>query len=101
MGKLTYGMNVSLDGYVADRNGELGWTTPDDEVFQYFTERVRSTSVALYGGRLYEGMAAHWPAAGQAPDVSAAHAEYSRVWCDMPKVVFSQTLTSVDWNSRL
>ena len=28
MGKLTYGMNVSVDGYIADTNGDIGWSDP-------------------------------------------------------------------------
>jgi dihydrofolate reductase len=36
-----------------------------------------------------------------APDVRPVEAEYARLWLAMPKVVFSRTLESVDWNSRL
>ncbi|MCW2590307.1 MAG: bifunctional deaminase-reductase domain protein, partial [Mycobacterium sp.] len=34
MGKLTYGMNVSVDGYIADTNGDIGWSDPDAELHQ-------------------------------------------------------------------
>ncbi|WP_033443032.1 dihydrofolate reductase family protein [Saccharothrix sp. NRRL B-16314] len=101
MGKLTYGMNVSVDGYTADANGDLGWGVPDDELHQYWNDRTRDIALSLYGRKLYELMSAHWPTAGQAPDVPPVEAEYARLWLGMPKVVFSQTLESVDWNSRL
>jgi dihydrofolate reductase len=101
MGKLTYGMNVSLDGYIADTNGDIGWSDPDAELHQYWNDQVRDTAVSLYGRKLYELMSAHWPTAGQAPGVPPVEAEYAPLWLAMPKVVFSQTLESVDWNSRL
>ncbi|WP_028662064.1 dihydrofolate reductase family protein [Saccharomonospora saliphila] len=101
MGKLTYGMNVSVDGYIADANGDLGWSVPDDELHQYWNDRTRDVALSLYGRKLYELMAAHWPTAGQAPGVPPVEAEYARLWLATPKVVFSRTLESVDWNSRL
>ncbi|MFE2757845.1 dihydrofolate reductase family protein [Actinosynnema sp. NPDC059335] len=101
MGWLTYGMNVSVDGYIADANGDLGWSTPDEELHQFWNDRTGQVALSLYGRRLYELMAAHWPTAGEAPDVSPVEAEYARLWLAMPKVVFSKTLDSVGWNSRL
>ncbi|MFL6122387.1 dihydrofolate reductase family protein [Actinophytocola sp.] len=101
MGKLTYGFNVSLDGYIADKDGDIGWTTPTDEIHQYWNDHVKDVAVSLYGRKLYELMSAHWPTADQAPDVPAIEAEYARLWRAMPKVVFSKTLDEVGWNSRL
>ena len=101
MGKLTYGMNVSVDGYIADTNGDIGWSDPDAELHQYWNDQFRDTAVSLYGRKLYELMSAHWPTADEAPDVSSVQAEFARLWRAMPKVVFSKTLDSVGWNSRL
>lgn len=101
MRRLTYAMNVSLDGCTAAPGDDLGWSTPGDELFQYWSDRVAATATALYGRRLWEGMNAHWPTADQQPDVTPAHAEYARRWRGMPKVVFSSTLTSVDGDTRL
>jgi dihydrofolate reductase len=101
MGTLTYGMNVSVDGYIADTNGDIGWSDPDPELHQYWNDHVRETAMSLYGRKLYDLMSAHWPTADQAPDVSPVEAEYARLWRAMPKVVFSKTLDSVSWNSRL
>jgi dihydrofolate reductase len=101
MGKLTYGMNVSVDGYVADANGDIDWSDPDDELHQYWNDREREIAVALYGRRLYELMSAFWPTADQDPEATPVTLDFARVWVAMPKVVFSQTLEKVDWNSRL
>ncbi len=101
MRKLTYGMNLSLDGYVAAPGDDLGWSVPSDELFQWWSDRVGATDLALYGRRVWEGMSSHWPTADQQPGVTPEHAEYARRWRAMPKVVFSSTLGSVDWNARL
>ncbi|MGY1814018.1 dihydrofolate reductase family protein [Blastococcus sp. SYSU D00820] len=101
MRRLTFGMNVSLDGYVAAPGGDLGWGVPSDELFQWWSDRVGATGLALYGRRLWEGMNAHWPTADQQPGATPAHVQYARRWREMPKVVFSSTLRAVDGNARL
>jgi len=99
--QLSFAMNASLDGYVAAPDGDLGWSAPSDELFQYWSDRVAATSLALYGRRLWDDMSAHWPTADRQPGVTPAHAEYAARWRAMPKAVFSSTLGSVDWNARL
>ena len=49
MRKLTFAMNVSLDGYIAAPGDDLGWSVPSDELFQWWSDRVRATGTALYG----------------------------------------------------
>lgn len=101
MRKLAFAMNVSLDGYVAAPGDDLGWSVPGDELFQWWSDRVAATGLALYGRRLWEGMSSHWPTADQQPGVPPAQLEYARRWLDMPKAVFSSTISAVDWNARL
>ena len=101
MGKLTFGMNVSLDGYIAAPGGDLGWSVPGDELFQWWSDRVDSTGLALYGRKLWETMSSHWPTADQQPGATTAEVQYAQRWRDMPKVVFSSTAMSVGWNARL
>jgi dihydrofolate reductase len=101
MRKLTFAMNVSLDGYIAAPGDELGWSVPSDELFQWWSDRVGATGLALYGRKLWEGMSSHWPTADQQPGVTPAEIKYARRWRDMPKVVFSSTTSTVAWNTRL
>lgn len=101
MRTLSFGMNVSVDGFVAAPDGDLSWGAPDDELFQWWSDRVAATGLALYGRRLWEAMSSHWPTADQQPGATAAHIEFARRWRDMPKVVFSSTLDEVAWNTRL
>ena len=101
MRKLTFGMNVSLDGYVAAPGDDLGWGVPSDELFQWWSDRVGATSLALYGRRVWETMSSHWPTVDQQPGATRAQLEFARRWVDMPKVVFSSTSSAVDGNARL
>ena len=101
MRKLSFGMNVSLDGYIAAPGDDLDWSVPSDELFQYWSDRVGATGLALYGRRLWETMSSHWPTAEQQAGATPAQIEYARRWLAMPKVVFSSTTGAVDWNARL
>ena len=56
MRKLTFGMNLSLDGYIAAPGDDIGWSVPSDELFQWWSDRVGATGLALYGRKLWETM---------------------------------------------
>ncbi len=101
MGKLIYGLNVSLDGFVETPEKSLDWAAVDDELHQWFNDRFRTLDASLYGRGIYELMSAHWPTAGDDPQATDVVREFSRIWLDTPKIVFSSTLENVDWNSRL
>jgi dihydrofolate reductase len=101
MRKVVYAMSISLDGFIEAVDGDLGWSYPDEELHQHFNEREARFDTYLYGRGLYENMAAYWPTADENPDLPPWEIEYARIWIRKPKVVFSKTLTKVDWNSRL
>jgi dihydrofolate reductase len=101
MGKLIYLLNVSADGFVATPDGDLSWATIDDEIHSWFNDQMRSLDGTLYGRRIYEVMASHWPTAEDDPETGEVEREFARIWNPMPKVVFSTTLDRVDHNSRL
>src|SRR3954466_16198859 len=82
MRKLTFGMNLSLDGYIAAPGDDLGWSVPSDELFQWWSDRVGATGLALYGRKLWETMSSHWPTAdkqlGAPPAAPAARGRAPR-----------------------
>ncbi len=92
-------MTVSVDGFVTDRGGDIGFSTPSDEVFAAHHDEVASLGAYLLGRRLYEAMLV-WET-DPAFRRTAAHAAFADVWCALPKVVFSQTLGTVSGNARL
>jgi len=92
MGKLIYTAIASLDGYVADRNGNFDWSEPDAEVHAFVNDLDRSTGMHLYGRRLYDVLVA-WETIDAAGDQPAVIADYARIWREAEKVVYSRTLT--------
>lgn len=103
MRKIIYALGVSLDSYIEDADGSLQWSVPSEELHQHFNDQYTSGEIdtSLYGRRLYENMAGYWPAAHENPDAAPVEAEYARMWVTLPKIVFSTTLDTVDWNSTL
>lgn len=96
---LIFSMSVSVDGYIADRDGAFDWGAPSDELFAFHLARVRGLGAHLCGRRLYETMLP-WETD---PSLRATElgAEFADVWSTLPKVVFSRTLDSVEGNARL
>ena len=92
-------MSVSVDGFIADRDGAFGWTAPSDELFRFHLAQVRELGGYLLGRRLYETMLV-WETDSSLRD-NEARAAFSDVWCAIPKIVFSRTLDSVQGNARL
>jgi dihydrofolate reductase len=96
---LIYSMGVSVDGFIADRDGAFAWTVPSDELFRFHLDRVRGLGSYLLGRRLYETMLV-WETDPSLRDNEDKDA-FADVWRALPKVVFSRTLDSVQGNARL
>jgi dihydrofolate reductase len=97
---LIYSMGVSLDGYIADRDGGIGWSVPGEDLFRFHVERVGELGAMLLGRRLYDTMLV-WetdPALRESGELEAAFAD---LWAAIPKVVFSRSLDRVEGNARL
>jgi dihydrofolate reductase len=96
---LIYSMGVSVDGFIADREGAFGWTVPSDELFGFHLAQVRELGGYLLGRRLYETMLV-WETDSSLRD-NEARTAFADAWCAIPKIVFSRTLDSVEGNARL
>jgi dihydrofolate reductase len=95
MSRLIYMAITSLDGYVADEQGNFDWSTPDEEVHAFVNDLERQIGTHLYGRRMYEVMRA-WETAGTERDAPAAIRDYGEIWRASDKVVFSRSLESVE-----
>jgi dihydrofolate reductase len=91
MAKLLYVMNASLDGYIADQDGNLDWGAPDEEYFSFLNDLVRPVGTYLYGRRLYELMAV-WETDPAAAAQSLGTRAFAQIWQAADKVVYSRTL---------
>jgi dihydrofolate reductase len=96
---LIYSMSVSVDGFIADREGGFEWSAPIDELFRFHTALVSELGGFLCGRRLYEAMLV-WETDPSFRDDELG-AAFADLWCALPKVVFSRTLDSVQGNARL
>jgi dihydrofolate reductase len=96
---LIYSMSVSVDGFIADREGGFGWGEPSEEQFRFHLAQTRQLGGFLCGRRLYETMLV-WETDPSLRD-NELGAAFADVWCALPKVVFSRTLDSVQGNARL
>jgi dihydrofolate reductase len=100
MGKLIYSMSVSLDGFIAGPDGEIDWSAPDEELHRFHNDQARELGAHLCGRRLYEAMV-YWETADQNPSAPEHVLEFARIWQDLPKIVFSKDLETVEGNARL
>ena len=91
MAKLIYSVIASLDGYVADEDGNFDWAAPDEEVHRFVNDLERPVGTYLMGRRMYEVMR-YWETADTVPDQPAHMVDFARVWQDADKVVYSRTL---------
>jgi dihydrofolate reductase len=96
---LIYSMGVSVDGFIADREGAFAWSIPSEDQFRFHIEQVRELGRHLSGRKLYETMLP-WETDQSLRD-NEPGAEFADVWCAIPKIVFSRTLDSVQGNARL
>jgi dihydrofolate reductase len=94
MAKLIYLMITSLDGYIADEQGNFDWSVPDDEVHAFVNDYARSLGTYLYGRRMYEVMSA-WETMPTGPDQPSEIRDFATIWRAAEKIVYSSTLKAV------
>ena len=89
MASLVLKMSVSRDGYVAPLDGSTDWIAVggSDDAFRWTIETVSNANAHLMGATTYAVMAAHWP---------SASGPFAKPMNEIPKVVFSNSLTSTD-----
>jgi dihydrofolate reductase len=88
MAKLIYSAIMSLDGYIADEDGNFDWAEPDEEVHSFLNDLERPIGTYLYGRRMYEVMVAWETVTDQTPFTR----DYAEIWRAADKVVYSRTL---------
>jgi dihydrofolate reductase len=79
MAKLIYSAITSLDGYVADENGNFDWAAPDEEVHRFVNDLERPIGTYLYGRRIYETMV-YWETAHTLPDQPPFIQDFAGIW---------------------
>jgi dihydrofolate reductase len=90
MAKLIYSAIMSLDGYIADEDGNFDWAEPDEEVHTFLNDLERPVGTYLYGRRMYEVMVAWETVTDQTP----FSRDFAEIWRAADKVVYSRTLAT-------
>jgi len=98
---------VSADGYFAAPDGTLNWVVPDPEVDRAGAEGIPQTDTIMFGRKTYQMFERFWPNVGKgSTPASDPHSpgrqspellNFARVLNESPKIVFSRTLESADW----
>jgi len=94
MARLIYSGIASLDGYVADVDGNFDWSVPDEEVHRFVNDLERPVGTYLYGRRMFEVMV-FWEDSRALADAPAYIRDFADMWRAAEKVVYSTTLESV------
>jgi dihydrofolate reductase len=91
-------MQISLDGYYCDSRGDMSFAhkSPEDtEWHEFVAGNARGDGVLLFGRTTYDMMVAWWPT----PMAAQAMPEVAARMNARPKIVFSRTLSSANWNN--
>jgi dihydrofolate reductase len=94
MAKLIYSAITSLDGYVADEDGNFDWAAPGEEVHTFVNDLERPVGTYLYGRRMYEVMV-YWETAHTVADQPPHIRDFAEIWHAADKIVYSTTLETV------
>jgi dihydrofolate reductase len=94
MARLIYSAIASLDGYVADQDGNFDWAEPDEEVHTFVNDLQRPVGTYLYGRRLYDVMVA-WETMHTRADQPHVIQDFAEIWQAADKIVYSRTLEAV------
>ncbi|MEQ7736097.1 dihydrofolate reductase family protein, partial [Escherichia coli] len=101
MGNIILSNSVSVDGFFEGPDHDLSWSVADEELLQHFNDFIGAAGGLIEGRVTYELMVEFWPTADQDPQSTPTMVEFAGIWRDIPKYVFSRTLTEAPWNSTV
>jgi dihydrofolate reductase len=93
MRKIIAAINMTLDGF-CDHTAII----PDEELHQHYADLLSSAGNVLYGRITYQLME-YWKRIVENPTGNKAMDEFAVIMDKIPKIVFSHTLKSVEWES--
>jgi dihydrofolate reductase len=97
MRNLICAINISLDGCCDHTKAVV-----DDEVLEYFTQLTRDVDLLVYGRKTYQLMVPFWPDVAKSHSMTKAANEFADAFDSADKIVFSQSLNSVEGqNTRI
>jgi dihydrofolate reductase len=97
MPELFLQISVSLDGYIEDKDGDLGWFTEDASLDDLATATLRSIDGMIFGRKAHAVLAQFWPDAAKSEGASAALIEQTRLMNALPKYVLTHGKERTGW----
>jgi dihydrofolate reductase len=84
--------HISLDGFMAGPDGDMGFITFSDELADHTYPLMGTVDTAVYGRVTYQLMESYWPTVGDGPDTDAHTKSHARWYAGVSKIVASRTL---------
>jgi len=98
MRKLKLQVQMSIDGYMAGKEGEMDWLgwDWDDELKYYVTEITNPVDCILLGRKLAQGFIDTWKNLLEDPNTID---DSVRKMNETPKIVFTKTIFKTEWEN--
>jgi len=96
MRKLVVFNSMSLDGFIADNNGDMAWAHRQDEEWNSFVAgNASGEGVLLFGPKTYDMMAGYWPT----PTATQNSPAVAKRMNELHKIVFSRAMEKAIWQN--
>lgn len=99
MRKIIVSEMISIDGFFADENNGIDWHIVDEEFDEYAVRLLDEADTLLFGRVTYELFEGYWPKVEEDPRTSLIDKKIAQSISQSKKIVYSQTLHSVNWNN--
>jgi len=96
MRTVTFGMNISIDGYC-----DHTLFNPDAEVHDYFTAMMNDIDLMFFGRVMYQLMFPYWSDVARSQSGTADEIRFAERLTAIDKVVISRSLDSAQHNTRI
>lgn len=96
MRTVSFGMNISIDGYC-----DHTLATPDEELMDYFTGTTDDVDLLFFGRVIYQMMFPYWSDVARDQSGTAAENKFAERFSAIDRVVVSRTLESADENTLI
>ena len=94
MRNVVFAINMTVDGCCGYES-----VVADDELHEYYTGLLRDSDIEVFGRNTYHLMYPYWHDVAINQSESKATNDFARAFDAIPKIVFSTTLKSVEWNN--
>src|ERR1035441_10007527 len=104
MRKLVLHMITSIDGFIADRHGNVNPETQwDEEVQRFYLDLFTKADALVYGRGIFEQYVGHWKnvASGAIPAANDFELRWTQRMVNMQKFVISTKLKEVGPNTSI